>query len=237
MTKWLYTIILCFSVVSLFTASGSALSYPQKTVGQDISWPNCNNLNFNASSFGIVGVNGGLSFRANPCLGSEATLYRQNLSLYLNTGFPGSPYDLKYQSSPLNCAVTDNNCLAYNYGYNAGKYATNYALSRGVVSNNWWLDVETVNSWSTSPSNNTYSLIGEATAINESLKPNLIGYYSTPYQWQVLTAGWQNNAPIWYATNSNHKTDAEKQCSGINFNGGKIKLTQYISSLDLDLAC
>src|ERR1035438_4656375 len=102
------TLLLLFSLVN----SASALSYEQGSVGQDISWPNCNSLGFSQSNFGIVGVNGGLSFLPNPRIGKESTLYRQNLSLYINTGFPGAPYDLKYQSWPLNCVITDTNCLA-----------------------------------------------------------------------------------------------------------------------------
>lgn len=215
----------------------SALTYSKTDIGQDISWPNCNNLKFTPLSFGIVGVNGGLSFSANPCLGTESTLYRQNLSLYINTGFPGAPYDLRFQSWPLNCQISNTYCLAYNYGFNAGEYAINYELSRGVVSNNWWLDVESINSWSTNPNLNKNSLIGEFNAINVSVKPNTIGYYSNLSDWESITGGWQNKSVSWVATNSNYKIMAENECKRINFNGGKTLLTQYIGTTDLDLAC
>lgn len=214
-----------------------ALSYPSNVVGQDISWPNCDNLKFKPSSFGIVGVNGGLDFHINPCMAEEAVLYRQNLSLYLNTGFPGAPYDLKYQNWPLKCSLTNINCLAYNYGYNAGEYSLYYAITNGIVSNNWWLDVETDNSWSVSTSYNVSSLMGEADAIKQSVNPSLIGYYTYPTDWKIITGGWQNGSPNWVATNSNYESIAKQQCSGYEFNGGATKLTQYIGSLDLDLAC
>jgi hypothetical protein len=234
-------ILLCFTLVFLVLVGSSGqvsgLSYPKSFVGQDISWPNCHNLKFAPSWFGIVGVNGGLNFHVNPCLGSEASLYRNNLSLYVNTGFPGMPYDLKYQTSPLDCARSDSYCLAYNYGYNAGKYAANYALSRGVVSNNWWLDVETINSWSGDYLVNKASLIGEVNAINGSVKPTLIGYYSYPTQWTDVTGGWQNGYPSWLATNSNFKTVAENECSEYSFNSGSVFMTQYIGKIDFDLAC
>jgi hypothetical protein len=232
-----YLIVVLLVVGALFVNNASALSYSRGIMGQDISWPNCNTLKFKAASFGIIGVNNGLGFTSNPCIGEEAVLYRQNLSLYLNTGFPGMPYDLKYQSWPFNCAVTDTNCMAYNYGYNAGRYAVDYALSRGVVSNSWWLDVETVNSWSADTDYNRESLMGEVEAIHQSVDPALIGYYTYPTEWVTLTGGWQNGYPNWVATDSNYKSVAIKQCNGFSFNGGPTRLTQYVGNLDFDLAC
>ncbi len=232
-------LILIFVVGFLLISVGNAdaLSYPMKSVGQDISWPNCANLKFDPASFGIVGVNGGLSFHPNPCIGAESSLYKQNLSLYVNTGFPGKPRDLLFQYSPLDCSSDNTGCLAYNYGFNAGRYATNYALSRGVVSNNWWLDVESINSWSTSPVINQLSLIGEKDGINSAVNPSSLGYYAFPPGWKILTNDWKNNLPNWVASNSNYYDVAVKQCNGFNFTGGKTQLTQYIGKLDLDISC
>lgn len=237
MRKWVSELGLIFLALLLSISSVNGLAYPNNVVGQDISWPNCNHLKFDPTAFGIVGVNGGLDFHPNPCLGGEAALYKNNLSLYLNTGFPGEPYDLKYQFWPLNCSLNDVSCMAYNYGYNAGKYASNYALSRGIVSNNWWLDVEVVNSWLTNTSYNRSSLIGEVDAINQSVKPDFIGFYTYPSEWVTITGKWQNKLPNWVATDSNYKKVAENQCDGYGFNGGKTLLTQYVGKLDLDLAC
>lgn len=219
------------------SSSALALSYPKNSTGEDISWPNCNNLNFKPSVFGIVGVNGGLSLRPNKCIGDEASLYKQSLSLYVNTGFPGSPYDIKYANYPKNCSLNDVSCLAYNYGYNSGKYATNYALSSGVVANNWWLDVETINSWTTNSSINKSSLQGEVDAIRQSVNPSTLGFYSFPPEWVSLTGNWRPGSPNWVATNSNYKSVAVSQCKDYNFTGGLTFLAQYIGSLDFDLTC
>ena len=228
-------------LVLLITVSANgvahALSYPPGQVGQDISWPNCDHLKFTPAPFGIVGVNGGLSFYPNNCIGEEASIYKSNLSLYVNTGYPGLPYTTKYAFSPKSCSLSDNVCLAYNYGYNAGKYAVDYSLDHEVVSNNWWLDVEVVNSWTINSRVNISSLAGEQAAIEQSLKPNFVGYYSYPTQWSALTNNWKNGQPTWLATDSNYKKAAVKECGSNSFNGGKIVLTQYIGSLDLDLAC
>lgn len=194
-----------FLILFESVGSTSALSYPKGSVGQDISWPNCNSLGFKPTSFGIVGVNGGLSFHSNNCIGEEAALYRQNLSLYVNTGFPGSPRDQLFKSWPLNCSSNDEQCLAYNYGFNAGRYSVNYALEHGVVSNNWWLDVETINSWSSSASINDMSLTGEVNSIADSLNPSVIGFYSYPPEWKLLTGNSQNYLPNWVASNSNFR--------------------------------
>lgn len=237
MKSLLASFALVFLISISITGIAQALSYPSGEVGQDISWPNCGNLKFAPASFGIVGVTGGLSFHPNQCVGEEASLYKSNLSLYVNTGYPGLPYTEKYSSYPYDCSSSDMNCLAYDYGYNAGKYATTYALSHGVVSNSWWLDVETVNSWSNSTSVNISSLQGEYTAIKNSLSPNIIGYYSYPAEWTTLTNNWNNGNPSWVATDSNYKSVAIKQCQGNDFTGGDTELTQYIGKLDLDLAC
>jgi hypothetical protein len=230
-------LVLVFIPLFGFLGNASALSYPKGSVGQDISWPNCSNLKFSPASFGIVGVNGGLSFHPNNCIGAEASLYRQNLSLYVNTGFPGYPRDQLYKSWPFNCSSNDTNCLAYNYGFNAGRYATDYALEHGVVSNNWWLDVETVNSWSANININNMSLLGETNAIAESVNPTILGYYTNPPEWKILTNDIQNYLPNWVASNSNYKNIAVKQCTGFSFNSGKTLLTQYIGKLDLDITC
>lgn len=228
---------LVFLISISITAVAQALSYPSGEVGQDISWPNCGNLKFEPASFGIVGVTGGLSFHPNQCVGEEAGLYKSNLSLYVNTGYPGLPYAQKYSSYPYDCSMNDMNCLAYDYGYNAGKYATTYALSHGAVSNNWWLDVETVNSWSYNTGVNISSLEGEYAAIKNSASPSTIGYYSYPAEWESLTNNWSNGNPSWVATDSNYKSVAVSQCHGDSFTGGQTELAQYISKLDLDLAC
>src|SRR5208282_6429264 len=100
-----------------------------------------------------VGANGGLDFRSNPCLKSEASRVF-NLALYANTGYPGHSYGLKYIDTPKRCNANDNLCLAYNYGFNAGKYTVLYADSQDVHATSWWLDVENDNSWDTNTSYN-----------------------------------------------------------------------------------
>src|SRR5579871_684495 len=119
--------------------------YTSGTVGNDVSWPNCKVRPPQDAAFGIVGITGGKNFTPNSCLAKQSSWFK-NLSLYINTGYPGQSYGLKYQNFPRFCNNSDLDCLAYNYGYNAGLYALNYASGQKVSSSTWWLDVETTNS-------------------------------------------------------------------------------------------
>lgn len=214
-------------------------AYPTNT-GNDLSWPpsNCTAIPPAYSVFGIVGVTGGLNFTQNPCLFRESHQFKQ-LSLYMNTGYPGPATAQKYANEAKSCIGQTSACLAYNYGYAAAQYALLYADSQNVNSNTWWLDVETENSWSHKTGENRASIQGAIDAINhESLfiKPN-IGIYSTPHQWKIITGGWKNKLPNWVGTGSVHRSEALKACAGNDFTGGGTKLTQYILQIDHDYQC
>jgi len=209
--------------------------YTPGTVGNDVSWPNCNAKAPRSPSFGIVGVTGGLGFSQNSCLAKQAGWFN-NLSLYVNTGYPGQSYGLKYQNFPNLCSASDLSCLAYNYGYNAAQYAHNYAKSQFVSSSTWWLDVETMNSWTSDYSQNRSSLQG-MTDFLKIAGVNTVGIYSTTAQWQTITNGWQNGFPNWGATTWQTAKQASKYCTGHNFTGGDTWLIQFRGSLDQDYAC
>jgi hypothetical protein len=230
---------LCLTFLGVLTLSSTAFAsaYPAHKTGVDISWPNCNFKNSSSSniSFGIVGVNDGLSLTPNKCLGEEAAKL-SNLSLYVNTGYAGRNLALKYISTPKQCSANNITCLAYNYGYNSGEYAVNYAYSQGAVARKWWLDVETVNSWSLNPAYNIASLEGEAQAIKNQADTNQVGYYSTPLQWGILTNNWQNGAANWLASHSNYLDVAVSDCK-LSFSSHNTELVQYILKLDTDYSC
>lgn len=209
--------------------------YAPGTVGSDVSWPNCNAKPPTNTAFGIVGVTGGLGFSPNNCLALEAGWFA-NLSLYVNTGYPGSYRGLDFQNSPKACQATDLNCLAYNYGYNAGQYAVGYANSQNIRSSTWWLDVETENSWTSDPSQNRQSLQGEYDALLAAGVIS-IGAYSTTYQWNLITGTWKNGWPNWGATTWRTAKQASKYCTGHDFTGGGTWLIQFKSKLDQDYAC
>ncbi|HEX4774424.1 MAG TPA: hypothetical protein VH234_02825, partial [Candidatus Saccharimonadales bacterium] len=190
------------------------------------------------TAFGIVGVNNGKGFSQNSCLKAEASHFL-NLSLYANTGYPGQSYGLNYQNSPQTCANTDLNCLAYNYGYNAGQYAYDAAKTAGFGSvQSWWLDAETTNTWTPDPIQNQSSLKGETDALLNG-GASTVGVYSTTAQWKTITNAWQNGWPSWGATTWTTAKQAATYCSGHQFTGGPSYLMQFVPkrSLDQDYAC
>lgn len=240
--KTIFTTIIGSLFTGIILFNGSALAqgvYVSGSVGVDISWPNCSAKITRGAKFGIVGVTNGLGYSTNPCLSSEASKF-SNLSLYVNTGwYINSSYI--NANSPHICAVGDNNCLAYNYGYNAGLYAYDAANNAGVHSNTWWLDVETENSWSVDTLQNRNSIQGEYDALFMKIKSTgatpVIGVYSTTYQWNAITGSWKNYWPSWGATIVSSSKQAAKYCTGHEFTGGKTWLIQYSGLIDQDYAC
>ncbi len=222
--------------VGLFSATSFALPQnPLDRIGSDVSWPNCGATPPN-TNWGIIGVTDGLVFSGNPCVHQEASWFNY-YGLYMNTGYPGLSYAKKYALYPLNCSSHNKLCLAYNFGYNAGTFALKYASLEEVHSNIWWLDVETVNSWTSSTSQNRAALEGMYNAIRANTLLTTIGFYSDKTQWSVITGKWQNTTPNWVATGSSELSDAVSACVGQNFTGGPTLLTQYTQGLDKDYTC
>lgn len=212
----------------------SATPYPSGSTGYDVSWPNCAAKVPKHPAFGIVGVNGGTAYSQNPCLAKQAAWF-SSLSLYVNTGW----YDQSAYinpTSPKVCAIGDENCLAYNYGYNAGLYALTYANSQNIHASVWWLDVETGNTWNSDTMQNRNSLQGEYDALIAS-GVTTVGVYSTTYQWDAVTGSWFNGWPNWGATTVRTASKAATFCTGHQFNGGPTYLIQFSGSLDQDYAC
>ncbi len=231
----------------------------------DISYPQCGSPYPNDAEYGIVGVNKGIVFSANPCLSEgddpPELIWAGGVKaqLYVNTGNPGPDLSTKWpnnQTTPRECATSrfpdpDTADCAYDYGWNAAadSYRTaveayvNLGLApsdatRTPQPNFWWLDVETVNSWQADWSLNIATLHGAVDYLY-STEPAGIGIYSTGYQWHEITGGTQDFAafPSWVAGAKNAK-QAVSWCSGKGFTGGRIELVQYhANGFDADFLC
>ncbi len=206
----------------------------------DISWPNCSRLSSVGSySAAIIGANGGLDFRPNPCLGLEGKL-TNSLATYANTGDPGFPRIRQLGKSPLNCK--NNNqliCYSFNYGYQAALYSLKQANLADIHSSFWWLDVESINSWTTSVMANRADIMGMIYAIKtvRFLRPK-IGIYTTNNQWVATVGHWNINLPLWLGTGQTNAQAAAKYCNQRSIIGSNIVLTQYtIGRLDYDYRC
>ncbi|HUC87539.1 MAG TPA: hypothetical protein VMR95_00090 [Candidatus Binatia bacterium] len=222
-----------FFIVSL-TLAGQRHNSPE-LIGSDVSWPNCQDP-ATFTSWGIVGVTGGLDFTTNKCLRTETAEF-PSLALYMNTGWPGSNFYLKFYNSPKYCSKANNVCLAYNYGFHAASYAIDFAHRQLVSATSWWLDVETDNSWTTSFTQNQAALDGMIAAVKQENLWAKVGFYASPEQWSELVGNWRPNLPAWLATGATTYGAAKAACFIPSFTDKPIVMTQYTPKLDQDLRC
>jgi hypothetical protein len=145
---------------------------PSASRGYDVSYPQCGQPLPSSPLFGIVGVNNGIVYSANPCASIELAWAQQATNhapaFYANTANPGPAYSSHWptgQTTPQPCYPAANNSPAcsYDYGWNAAKdsFADGVAAEQRTNGTSmqtatlaaaqvpWWLDVETGNSWQT----------------------------------------------------------------------------------------
>jgi len=248
------TLVISASTVAPATAVARSHPKPPPVArGYDISWPQCGAAYPANPAFGIVGVNKGIVFSANPCLASEIQWAGgAGAQLYANTGNPGpalSSHWPKGQTSPRFCdpANADTADCAFDYGWNAaadsyGDAVAAYGslgLSGTPAGTTWWLDVETSNSWRSDTSLNVAALQGEVGYLTGTAAVAKLGIYSTGYQWGVIagsSTAFSAN-PSWVA-GVGSQSNAQSHCTGTGFTGGGVTLAQYAyNSFDADLVC
>jgi hypothetical protein len=192
-------------------------------VGSDISWPQCGGTYPSTPAFGVVGVTDGRPYTANPCLAAESRWAAASgtVEFYMNTANPG-------------VAAAD----AYTYGFNAARDAYAYATSQVSAGrgHQWWLDVETGNTWSDDQGVNT-TVIAASLAYFRT-QGVTVGIYSTAYQWGVITGGARiPSVPNW-VPGARSAAAAPSFCSpGRSFSGGPVVMTQYTTRFDYDFLC
>ena len=235
--------------------------------GYDISYPQCGRSYPTSTAFGIVGVNDGIVYSANPCAPSElawAEAAKNHApAFYANTADPGPGYSSHWpagQQSPEACDGSNSVACSYDYGWNAAQNSFAAAVAAeqadGSASSTtaaaaapWWLDVETGNSWESlesaygataaSDANDQADLRG-AVAYLTSHGVGTVGFYSTGSQWTSITGGTGSTfaaSPEWEASFQT-LSSAQAGCSSTSFTGGRLALTQYPSGgFDADYAC
>jgi hypothetical protein len=227
---------------------------PKATRGFDISYPQCGSPYPQNPAFGIVGVNGGRVFSANPCLASQITWGGGAATeLYINTGNPGPAISSFWpvgQTSPRFCdpANTDTADCAYDYGWNAAKQSWETAgqayaelgLTANPAATTWWLDVETTNSWRQDVALNVAALQGEVDYLRTVAGVTKLGFYSTTVQWGEITGATSafSAYPSWGAGAPSEKAAKQHCVSTPGFTGGRLAMVQYIwSGFDADVRC
>jgi hypothetical protein len=208
------------------TSALETMSY----AARDVSFPQCGApLPQSANvAFGVLGVNDGRAFTANPCLLGElrwAKRLAQAPAFYMNTADPGP--DARHwplgQDAPMRCSTAEPNSTgcSFDYGWNAARDAFGHAAAAAqrlhhvstenahhrAANVDWWLDVEILNSWETlrgdptgaAATRDTYALLGAVRGLwGEGVER--VGIYSTSYQWNLITGG-SGTTRDWFASN------------------------------------
>ena len=239
--------------------TGAALAAPEpakagarpqaNSTGYDISYPQCSAAFPKSPAFGIVGVNRGLAYSANPCLSNEYawaqtsnSSTQPHVSFYLNTGNPGpvasSHWPPAGTQTPQACDGSWSQSCAYDYGWSAAQDSFNTAAkassSTAASAAPWWLDVETANSWSSTDLATNRSDLQGAVAALRAAGVTTIGVYSTSAMWGQITGA--TSLANWVPGARTLK-DAPAYCSR-TFTGGPVKFAQYpANGFDADYAC
>lgn len=264
----LVAVVVGSGMLLLAATGASAAAAPAGSTGHDVSYPQCGSSLPTNGSFGIVGVTNGIAYSSNPCLSAQwqwASAQASSAALYTTPANP-APISSHYwatsgSSDPALCidstSTTDPGC-AYDYGWHAAVDALSKATAAAAsaASAPWWLDVETGNTYNGDGTSNAADLQGMIDYLRGHGVPS-VGFYSTGYQWGVITGGWttsndatyrsawsreftptyaMSNAPVWVAGGSS-LSGAQSNCN-TSFTGGTTTLAQYPDgSLDGDLAC
>jgi hypothetical protein len=200
------------TVAAAIVALPGTASAAPTTVGYDVSYPQCGKSLPRDRAFAVVGVNGGIATRANPCLATQlawawqssgAIANQPRVQLYLNTANPGelltqvTTWPESGSTAYGTCDGTNSRACSWQYGWErAQNSVTTFfgpaAKAAGVETSParyaWWLDVETSNTWQSGSA--------EALARNRAALEGMtsylmsrgarVGYYSTHQQWAQI---------------------------------------------------
>lgn len=223
------------ALIGAVAATTTSSGYQAGSFGYDVSWPQCGGALPSNPGFAIVGVTGGKSFDENPCLAQQVSWARggqQAPSLYINTN--GAPK--RYTNAA--CGRRDEVCRNREYGREAAAWAVAYANQSGAGDiTRYWLDVETANSWSRKTAENRAALDGFIVGLEEAGK-QVMGVYSTSYQWGRITGNWAPGLDNWVPQPGIDPSDAAAACgSAPSFAGGDVVIVQWWGTYDENYVC
>jgi hypothetical protein len=255
-------VALAFSAIAVLAVALSGSSSP--AIGYDISYPQCSGSYPSDPLFGIIGVDGGLANKANPCLGGELHWARDapgqkrpqqpSVSLYIDTGNPGSNHVADWPrvgTAPAfgACNGLLTNACSYIYGEQRAAFSYHLVAALDAVAARaapWWLDVELMASWARTYQLNVAALEGFLAGLEDAGARGAIGIYSTRAQWMEITgltvqttpAAFRRQLPDWVAGTDATLAQARQNCASAGFTGLAPSLAQYrIGALDADLRC
>ena len=124
------------------------------------------------------------------------------------------------------CDGKDAACVAYLYGSAEGDRGFARASAVGVHVPMWWLDVQTISSWSDDRRLNALSIRGAIDALQRhSVR---VGISTTPAQWQDIMGDYAPGLPGWVAGAAD-ESEAATDCDGRkNFGGGRTEQIAFV---------
>ncbi|WP_347059341.1 hypothetical protein ABC795_02740 [Blastococcus sp. HT6-30] len=214
-SRWTITLTAVAGLLGVPAAASAApveRSESSRSTGYDVSYPQCGTDLPGDAAFAVVGVNGGLATRTNPCLseqlewavGSSGAVPGQPpLQLYLNTANPGQVRDLvttwpSAGETPYgDCDGANSTACSWQYGWERARTSVQsffWPAARAVQLDSrpehytWWLDVETTNTWQSGSGDalerNRATLEGMTEYLTD--RGGRVGVYSTGYQWRRI---------------------------------------------------
>ena len=192
-------------------------------LGYDVSHPQCGRALPAGGGYAIVAVTGGRPLSSNKCSGQQLRWAsgKPGHAVYLNTGYPGTGDPVGYGRRVVDDAVLREHA----------------AGSGGTAV--WWLDVETVNTWSGTTQVNATVLDAMAARLQDL--GVRVGIYSTPAMWAQIAGSWAPGLPVWYATGPGTERTATAACS-LGLAGSATAIVQWVQpgaggALDHNLIC
>jgi hypothetical protein len=214
---------LAAATLALGVPAAAADPGDSREVGYDVSHPQCGADLPDGPAFAVVGVNGGLATRPNPCLAEQlawaaaeatgAVAAQPRLQLYVNTANPGQVRDrvttwpARGRTPYGRCDGDNSRACSWRYGWERAavtveEFFVPAAEAAGVDpdpgDHTWWLDVETANTWQTgsAPARARNRAALEGMAARLSATGAEVGLYSTGYQWRRITGVVPRTSPL-----------------------------------------
>jgi hypothetical protein len=234
-----------FALVTALTVIGVAPARAASGYGYDVSYPQCGKTLPSPASFVVVGVNGGIPFKDNRCLGEQFRWVRRvkaDYGFYVNSSNPGATHDEWGKPGEMQCggASAEWGC-AYNFGEAAARNAYDYAarVTKATYGHRFWVDVETANTWSKTDTAANVAVIQGMVDYLTARSGRIAGIYATPNHWKKITSNAQaTGVPNWHAAAKNRTAAAAKCAEGGSLTGGPLLIVQFVvKGLDHDYWC
>lgn len=253
--------VLCGALVATVIAPAGPAAAAVSTTGQygfDISYPQCGSVTSlpPPGAFDILGANDGIVYSANPCLAAEygwAANGSAVVSFYANTADPG-PSSSHW---PAGQTVNGRSCPAhkpyrvgskayddcsYIYGWDAAQDSLADAAAAAGASvadgAQWWLDVESANSWTRSKPANIADIQGGLDFFASHDSAGYVGIYTNSSSWSSITGGTQTLSAYPFWSPGNTASTAVSACGATSVTGGHTRYTQFqANNLDNDYDC